>query len=205
MFAMSVIFVFSFCPAKNRFMQPVVTCIYRQRGKEKRTDIPKRKQKEETTVKRTGYRVLDVARHVVNYINDRSSVGVTNLRLRLLLYFIWVEYYKATETFLFSELFYAWQLGPAIPEVFYEYCYNTANPIRDQEIRNPIDPETAAIIDPVIDALMDKTTFQLSEESQRSARAWWNTYYNRAPKAMIPYEDIIRFDTLLPLFTGVPV
>lgn len=67
------------------------------------------------------YDVLDIARFVINYCNDREY-DISNLRLQKLLYFIQAYYLGLKNKMpLFKEDFEAWDFGPVIPCVYQEY------------------------------------------------------------------------------------
>lgn len=67
------------------------------------------------------YNVLDIARFVINYCNDKGY-SISNLRLQKLLYFIQAYYLGVkNKAALFGEDFEAWDFGPVIPCVYHEY------------------------------------------------------------------------------------
>ena len=65
------------------------------------------------------------AKQVAQYIINKCSIEerpISNLKLQKLLYFVWIEYRKNTGKKLFDDKIYAWQFGPVVPEVYYDYC-----------------------------------------------------------------------------------
>lgn len=74
------------------------------------------------------YNVMDVARYVINYSNDRG-ISISNLKLQKLLYFIQAYYLGVKKgDACFREDFQAWNFGPVIPEVYREYKnYGSSN------------------------------------------------------------------------------
>jgi uncharacterized phage-associated protein len=68
--------------------------------------------------------VLDVA--------DTIGVGITNLQLQKILYFVWGEYYARFNNDLFVEKFSAWEYGPVIPEIYHSFKNNSNQRIRDR-------------------------------------------------------------------------
>lgn len=74
------------------------------------------------------YRAIDIANFIIDTCT-RMGTPVSNLRLQKLLYFAWVDYYDETKLYLFEDNMQAWQLGPVVPEVYYEYCAYGGKPI----------------------------------------------------------------------------
>lgn len=67
------------------------------------------------------YNVMDVARYVINYCN-KNKYEISNLKLQKLLYFIQADYLSDREGFpCFREEIQAWNFGPVVPEVYYEF------------------------------------------------------------------------------------
>lgn len=67
------------------------------------------------------YDVLDIARYVINYCNDKGY-DISNLRLQKLLYFIQAYYLGIKNRLpLFEENFEAWDFGPVVPCVYHEF------------------------------------------------------------------------------------
>ncbi|MCM1466611.1 MAG: DUF4065 domain-containing protein [Alistipes sp.] len=75
------------------------------------------------------YKVLDVARYIINYSN-KEGYGISNLKLQKLLYFVQAEFLAFTEDNqpCFLEEIEAWGFGPVVPEVYQEFKqYGSAN------------------------------------------------------------------------------
>jgi len=75
------------------------------------------------------YKVLDVARYIINYSN-KKEYGVSNLKLQKLLYFVQAEFLAFTEekSPCFFEEIEAWGFGPVVPEVYREFKqYGSSN------------------------------------------------------------------------------
>lgn len=64
--------------------------------------------------------VLDVARYVVNYSNEKDY-GISNLKLQKVLYFIQAYFLTREKVPCFSEEIEAWAFGPVVPEVYEEF------------------------------------------------------------------------------------
>lgn len=68
------------------------------------------------------YRVLDVSRYIINYINDNDD-GISNLKLQKILYFVQAYFLieKKDSEPCFREPIEAWDFGPVVPEAYYEF------------------------------------------------------------------------------------
>lgn len=66
------------------------------------------------------FTAIDVARHIVNYVNQNGGV-ISNLKLQKILYFIQGTYLSTAGKLCFPDLIHAWDFGPVIPEVYYEF------------------------------------------------------------------------------------
>ena len=60
----------------------------------------------------------NVAIYIINWCLDHN-VPITNLKLQKLLYFVQGEYSRVKGTRLIADDFYAWQLGPVVPNVLF--------------------------------------------------------------------------------------
>lgn len=74
------------------------------------------------------YDAKEVAKLVINVCYDDGN-PITNLKLQKILYFLWIDYYKEFHKSLFDDEFHAWRYGPVVPEVYYYYRVNVADPI----------------------------------------------------------------------------
>lgn len=140
------------------------------------------------------YKVLDVARYMIESA-ERNGTPLSNLKLQKILYFEWKDYYKEKGMRLFEESFHAWQFGPVVPEVYYEYFMFGAYPISrnllesfDESI---IGIEDRQFIDTIIKTYAKYSVFQLVEETHKPDLAWDRTFKGGSGKRnVIPFEDI---------------
>ena len=75
------------------------------------------------------YKVLDIARYIINYSNEQQY-GISNLKLQKLLYFVQAEFLAFTEKKqpCFQEEIEAWGFGPVVPGVYKEFRqYGSSN------------------------------------------------------------------------------
>jgi uncharacterized phage-associated protein len=133
------------------------------------------------------------AMSVAKYIVSRAyflGKPISNLKLQKLLYFVWVEFLKRTGQYLFDDEICAWQLGPVVPDVYYEFCPYGGIPIR-KNYDIVLDSSTADIINNVIDELLDKSAYSLVYTTHKPGTPWSLTYKDgTGNKHQIPFELI---------------
>lgn len=145
------------------------------------------------------YKVKDVARYIVQTAQEKGK-PISNLKLQKLLYFLWKEYYKQTNKYLFKEPFVAWQFGPVERDVYFEYYMYGAAPIqiRPESISIiEIKDDDKRIIDRVFDDYAKETVFNLVQETHKQGCAWDRKFQNGSgARAEIPFdyieEDIVQ-------------
>lgn len=98
---------------------------------------------------RMNHDAVEIARYILTYCS-RKGRRLDNLQLQKILYFVWVDYYKATGRRLFTDRIEAWHYGPVVPEVYREYSHYVASKIRLFEPVDIIDKDIH-IIDKAIE------------------------------------------------------
>lgn len=82
------------------------------------------------------YNVMDVARYIINYSNERGY-AISNLKLQKILYFVQAAFLVERHEPCFYENIEAWDFGPVVPEVYQEFKMYGSNTI--PFVRNYID------------------------------------------------------------------
>lgn len=74
------------------------------------------------------YSVLDIARYIINYCNDKK-MSITHLKLQKILYFVQANFLiNGHDEGCFKEDIEAWDFGPVVREVYNEFkCYGNSN------------------------------------------------------------------------------
>lgn len=73
------------------------------------------------------YKALDIARYIIERCREKNRT-VSNLKLQKILYFVQAEFLVTKNQPCFAETIEAWDFGPVVPEVYYEYrMYGSAN------------------------------------------------------------------------------
>lgn len=60
-----------------------------------------------------------------------EKIDITPMKLQKMLYFVYRDYLKETESGLFSDRFEVWQYGPVIPEVYEAFHKYKSNSIKE--------------------------------------------------------------------------
>lgn len=151
------------------------------------------------------YFALDIAKYIVNYCNTQvasqdDSKGcsirkeITHLRLQKTLYFAWIEYYKAKGRYLYADEIQAWNLGPVVPDVYYEYCMYGGAPIKKTYNSDIVDEEDKRILNRCIDKCNTKKVSELVHETHRVDRPWDIIYSSTDGRKVIPFDLIIEIE-----------
>lgn len=135
------------------------------------------------------YSAMAVANYIINKCYQDNK-PVSNLQLQKLLYFAWIGYYKKTKKTLFWDAICAWQFGPVVPEVYYEYCVYGGRPINIRcEIE--IGENDALLLDDVINEYVDIPVNVLVEKTHKKNSAWDRVYREgNGNRKVIPFELI---------------
>ncbi len=140
--------------------------------------------------------VKQIARNIIRYSNSINA-PVSNLKLQKLLYFAWIEYYKKTGTYLFNEEFSAWQFGPVVPEIYYDYCAYGGLPITRVDFRfgDSLCDEADEVIKSVVEDNKFRSALQLVNETHKPGHVWDYVYRNGAGnRNTIRFQDLIRLE-----------
>lgn len=142
------------------------------------------------------YDALTVARYIIDR-SFRKKDPVSNLRLQKLLYFVQLESYRENNNPMFSDDIVAWQFGPVVPDVYYEYNVYAGTPILlEYKDLSVIEDSDKRIIDRVIDTMKDIPIWKLVDLTHKSGGPWdqvvkTDGYRSSIPKKMIEKEAII--------------
>ncbi|WP_087064135.1 Panacea domain-containing protein [Intestinibacillus massiliensis] len=135
---------------------------------------------------------------VAQYIVDRCTklgMPISNLKLQKILYFAWIDYFKSVHSALFLDNICAWQLGPVVPSVYYEYCSYAGNPIRETHDLTTITLPDQSELNNIIDRYIDIPASKLVDISHAIGKPWNIIYQNGAGlRNTIPYGLIQRLE-----------
>lgn len=135
------------------------------------------------------YAALDVAKYVINKCTIEKH-PISNLQLQKILYFLQKKYLVDKGRRLFEDDIEAWQFGPVVPEVYYQYCGFGSMAIT---MNYQIDMDTQDVIelDTIIEEKREKNPWDLVEETHKVGKAWFEIYENGlGNRKKIPIELI---------------
>ncbi len=135
---------------------------------------------------------------IANFIIDkctRDENPISNLKLQKILYFVWVDYFKQTKRTLFMDSMCAWQLGPVVPEIYYEYCVYGGRPI-NLLCEIELSKEDQDILAPIVEKYEYVPVSTLVERTHQHGTAWDQVYKNGEGNHMpIPFDLIRKTET----------
>lgn len=142
------------------------------------------------------YKAMDIARYIVDYCDEILQKPITNLQLQLILYCVWVDYYKQTGRVLFADHIYAWQLGPVVSKVYSTYCVYGGRPIHhlyeEKVLLCNSDEERIAKI---VDKYAGVQVYDLVQRTHAKGGAWARIYDSGAGnQKKIPLDLIKRLE-----------
>ena len=136
------------------------------------------------------YSAMAVADFIIDFCS-RKKEPVSNLRLQKLLYFAWVRFYEKTGRHLFYDSMYAWQLGPVVPGVYFNYCSYGGRPINLIFSATEIEQGDTEILENIIMLYWNVPSSELVERTHKPDTAWYEVYDGgKGNKKIIPFDLI---------------
>lgn len=140
------------------------------------------------------YRAVDLA----NYIVDKcikDNTPITNLQPQRILYFVQKDFLKRGSQ-AFSDDIEAWEFGPVVPNVYFDFCGFGAMPIlfisRDTVPNLSTDKN---IIDNIVENKRSLTPWEIAKETSKITGAWSKVYDNgKGSQRIIPVDLIKELD-----------
>ena len=137
------------------------------------------------------YDALEVARYILTQCFN-SGLPISNLKLQKILYFVQGEFYRRTGKPLFENEICAWQFGPVVPDVYYEYCIYAGTPILESYATS-IEHNDATIINDVINNKINVPTWELVNQTHQSGTPWYEVFNKIGNRAPIPNDLISKY------------
>ena len=142
------------------------------------------------------YTAKQVSRYIINKRSvDRRPIG--NLTLQNLLYLVWIEYHKRENTRLFDDRIYAWQFGPVVPEVYYDYCAYGGMDIdrRYDSSQIGITESDAEVLDASLAEYLNYSVSRLVSKTHERGKPWHQVYVEQGGiKQEIPFSLIEQME-----------
>lgn len=139
------------------------------------------------------YNASDVAKYVLKKCTDDGS-PISNLQLQKILFFLQRDFLMQEDRQLFRDDIEAWQFGPVVPNVYYDYCSYGANSITkpNDSYKGLLSNADKKIADPIIESKQNKYPWDLVEETHKPDGAWAYIYANGEGNHKIIPVDLIR-------------
>ena len=136
------------------------------------------------------YDALEVANYVINKCTV-ENYPVSNLQLQKILYFLQKKYLIQQGRRLFKDAIEAWQFGPVVSEVYYQYCGFGSMTIT-MEYPVMLSSEDRMEIDPVVEEKRTKKPWYLVAETHAPGKAWDEIYQDGLGNRKEIPVDLIR-------------
>ena len=139
------------------------------------------------------YKAIEVAKYIVSYCTNKQC-PISNLKLQKILYYAWINYYKEKKEYLFYDPICAWQLGPVVPETYYEFCSYAGIPIF-HSYSVDIKEKDSAILNRTIEKYIPYMASTLVNQTHEQGKPWDLIYKNGAgARDEIPFSMIIELE-----------
>lgn len=139
-------------------------------------------------------KALDVAKYIIN-----KSIGfgkpISNLQLQKIMYFVHLNFLRKTgKKLITDEKFEAWQWGPVIRDVYFEYNVFGSNKISVPEEGGVLDLSEKELekIDATIDESIHFKPWVLVQRSHIKGGAWDRIYKDGEGDKLIIPDDLIQ-------------
>ncbi|KHD34431.1 hypothetical protein NL50_17295 [Clostridium acetobutylicum] len=122
------------------------------------------------------HNALDIAKYIINKCIDFDR-PISNLQLQKILYYVQGEFMKNNNgEALFRDDIEAWQYGPVVRDVYYEFNnYSSSNIDDRQEYNSEFTKNEIDIMDSVIKEKSKLSAWELVQNTH-SERPWKDTY-----------------------------
>lgn len=135
------------------------------------------------------YDALTIAMYIISKCFAEGR-PVSNLRLQKLLYFVQLESYKRRSEPMFLDNMVAWQFGPVLRDIYYQYNMYGGSPILLSYNNLSIDTNCKQIIDDVILINENIPIWQLVDMTHEQGGPWDVTVNSKGINAYIE-KDLI--------------
>ena len=137
------------------------------------------------------YDAVDIAKYVINKCIDLGR-PISNLQLQKILYYIQGEYIRRTNgDTLFENKISAWQYGPVVPDVYYEFNVYSSSDINNKYLTIELPKDIRSIIDPVISEKSKFSAWILVEHTHNELP--WMKSYEEGKKNTIELDIMKKF------------
>lgn len=133
---------------------------------------------------------LDLAKYITTFCIEENQ-PISNLQLQKILYFIQKEFLMQKGRVAFHDDIEAWQFGPVVPNVYYQFCSYGSMPISMKYENTELESTDVAVINSLVRDKRKLDPWKLVEETHKPGGAWDRIYRNGAgERDIIPIELI---------------
>lgn len=139
------------------------------------------------------YDAIDVAEYVLWYCENQLNKAITNLQLQKILYYIQGEYLAIYKEPLFDNNMEAWDYGPVIPDVYYEYNQFVSDPITGVQPHDMIlfKCNEVNLMQMVISEKIKLNVWKLVKDTHLESP--WKKNFEQGVKKEIPISDLEEY------------
>lgn len=139
------------------------------------------------------YEVAEIFRYII-YRCYKNGTPTNNMRLQMILYFSWVDYFKKTHKHLFDDDIFAWKFSPIVPDVYYEYCTYGISPIIPICEQGICVYKNIKAINGTIDKYYKLSTFELVNEVRTKCEAYLKVLKEKGSGKIVLFDLIKRLE-----------
>ena len=135
------------------------------------------------------YKALDLAKYIISKCTADHR-PISNLQLQKILYYV-QKVFLENGMEAFDDEIEAWQFGPVVPEVYYQYCGFGSMSIR-MVYDTDICSDYVNIINPVVEAKRSLNPWEMVEDTHKPGKAWDQIYNNGLGNHCVIPKELIR-------------
>ncbi len=135
------------------------------------------------------YKAMDLAKYIVTKCAEDNQ-SISNLQLQKILYFIQRDFLKIQDAPAFRDDIEAWQFGPVVPNVYYNFCGYGSGLI---DVQTDADLSISdAVVDGIVIDKRSQKPWDLVEETHKPNGAWDQVYENGAGNKKVISIELIK-------------
>ena len=137
------------------------------------------------------YTALNIAKYIINKCIEIGR-PISNLQLQKILYYVQGAYIENTNgDLLFGDDIEAWQYGPVIPSVYYEFNIYSSSNISNKQEDIDVEERIKEIIDPIIKDKSSLDAWTLVNNTHNEEP--WKTTYQFNKRNIINQECLKNY------------
>lgn len=135
------------------------------------------------------YKAIDISKYIINKCTIEQH-PISNLQLQKILYYVQRTFLE-NNLVAFDDEFEAWQFGPVVPEVYYQYCgFGSLNIRMKYDV--DVDQNHTSIIDPIVNKKRLLNPWSMVEDTHTPGKAWAQVYNDGRGNHCVISKELIR-------------